>query len=173
MRLKGYDYTQAGAYLVTVCTHGRMCIFGKIEDSMVQQNGVGRLVDAAWEGVAERFEKVELDEFIVMPNHLHGIIVILDATEKEKDRTEKRLGDIVGAFKSIVIYEYIVRVRRGEFPPFDRRLWQRNYHDHIIHSEKALNAVRQYIIMNPLRWSLDHENPARQGRPPRIGRSVT
>ena len=269
MRLKGYDYSQAGAYFVTICTQGRACLFGEVVDGEMRLNDAGRMVVAEWERLPALFPNVVLDAFVVMPNHIHGIVILTDPADDATDgataigatiggattgraatggattrvapttagddatpvgaglvpalSTMARddaipvgaglvpapstaqsvpapstpapstpatpapapstpatpapappvpapptpapsvpaptLGDVIGAFKSRVTVEYIRGVKTFGWTPFDRRLWQRNYYEHIIRNEEALNRIRRYIVENPIRWAFDRENP--------------
>jgi putative transposase len=259
IRLKGYDYSQAGAYFITICTQDRACLFGKVVNGEMRLNDAGRMVLAEWNMLPERFPHVVLDAFVVMPNHVHGIVVITNPATDDTATTAPTIvgtglvpapnagtmgavpnagamgaapnagtmgaapnagtmgaapnagtmgavpnagtmgavpddgattrvaptavtivgtglvpvpddgattrvaptagdivaptvGDIVGAFKSRVTVEYIRGVKTSGWPPFRGRLWQRNYYEHIIRNERALNAIRQYIIENPRRW---------------------
>ncbi|MCI0595059.1 MAG: hypothetical protein L0Z48_00785 [candidate division Zixibacteria bacterium] len=180
IRLKEYDYAQAGAYFVTVCTQGREDFFGEIKNGEMVLNGAGKMVQTAWDALPERFPEIELDEFMVMPNHVHGIIVMggaplvstvggapgedrTDAKNRAGTRPAPTLGEIVGVFKSITTLEYVRAIKRCHWPPFPGRLWQRNYFEHIIRNEKTLAKIREYIVNNPQRWRFDRENPA--GRP--------
>ena len=183
LRLKGYDYTMAGAYFVTICTQDRACLFGDVAAGAMVLNEAGQMVAALWDGIAARFSSVEIDQFVVMPNHLHGILVLPDAdTSGAPTRvaptiggpvgaplvvapvTGLRLGDVVGAFKSLATVGYIDGVKATGWPEFRGRLWQRSYYEHIIRDETALNRVRRYIDDNPARWEFDDENP-RKTRP--------
>jgi putative transposase len=173
IRLKGYDYSQAGAYFITLCTQDRACLFGKVVNGEMRLNDAGRMVLAEWHRLPERFPQVVLDAFVVMPNHVHGILVITDpastvgaTTRVAPTRVAPTVGNIIGAFKSRVTVEYIRGVKTSGWPPFRGRLWQRNYYEHIIRNERALNAIRRYILENPLRWHLDRENPARTASDP-------
>ncbi|MCI0406633.1 MAG: transposase [candidate division Zixibacteria bacterium] len=149
-------------------------------------NPAGQMVQTVWEELPRRFPDIELDEFIIMPNHVHGIIVIVGAplvgargsgADGDKNRAGTRpaptnarqqnttaatpkplLGEIVGAFKSITTHEYVNGITQDNWPPFPGRLWQRNYYEHIIRDEDSLNKIREYIIQNPLRWGYDPEN---------------
>jgi len=181
LRLKGYDYAQAGAYFVTICTQKRASAFGCVDDGDVRLNDAGRMVRAVWETLPDRFPGMELDAFVVMPNHMHGIIVIPGRGESgirpddsrqpdsgdHKDRPcgtmAGSLGRIIQAFKSTTTHEYVMGVRRRGWVPFHGRLWQRNYYDHVIRNERKLDKIREYIATNPLRWALDRENPQRTG----------
>jgi REP element-mobilizing transposase RayT len=155
LRLKGYDYTMAGAYFVTICTQDRACLFGDVDAGAMVLNEAGQMVAALWDGIAARFSSVEIDQFVVMPNHLHGILVLPDAdTSGATTRvaptigeiveaplvgapvTGVRLGDVVGAFKSLATVGYIDGVKANGWPEFRGRLWQRNYYEHIIRDER-------------------------------------
>lgn len=171
IRLKGYDYSQAGAYFVTIFVQGRECLFGDVVNNEMQYNDAGKMICAEWEALVQRFPTIELDEWIVMPNHLHGIIVIVDSVGASlvdaPDRAEvnpasaskSTLGDIVGAFKSISTNQYIEGVHHKGWLPFFKKLWQRNYHEHIVHNERELGAIRKYIRNNPAQWMLDRDHP--------------
>lgn len=110
LRLQGFDYSKEGAYFVTVCTRNRECLFGAVVDGKMHLNDVGRVVQSVWDGLSERFSAIELDAFVVMPNHIHGIITVgaplVGAQEGIPDdgattRVAPTVGNIVGTFKSI------------------------------------------------------------------------
>lgn len=189
LRLRGYDYSMAGAYFVTICTHDRACLFGDVTDGAMVLNDAGEMLSALWDGIAARFANVEIDQFVVMPNHLHGILVLPDIDDKGATVADKRattrvaptsesvgaplvgaliqhvrLGDIVGAFKSLATVHYIEGVKSHGWPEFRGRFWQRNYYEHVIRDERSLDRIRRYIDENPVRWDLDEENP-RNARP--------
>ena len=147
IRLAGFDYSQAGAYFVTVCTHNRK--------PSLEAESVREAVRSAWCGIGARFPGVALDEFVIMPNHVHGIIVVADATGGGAASSAPTLGGVVRAFKSISGIQ-ANRVLGRSSRPF----WQRNYYEHIIRDEEELSAVRQYIRDNPLSWPDDPENPS-------------
>jgi len=168
IRLKGYDYSQTGYYFVTICTRNREWVFSDVVDGKMKLSRIGQLVQIAWNDLLERFHNLELDEFAVMPNHVHGIIIIVEAglalpnqgaasSAPTKD-ISTRLGDVVRAFKSVSAINVNRFLSRLGVP-----LWQRNYYEHIIRNEESLNRVREYIETNPLRWELDRENPHRKG----------
>lgn len=174
IRLKEYDYTQPGAYFVTICAHGRAPLFGDVVDGEMRLNEYGEIVRAEWFKTAQLRSHVVLheDEFVVMPNHIHGIIWIVDdvgatrrvaptKTNPPAGPAPGSIGAIVGQFKSAVTRR--INQRRGT-PGV--RVWQRNYHEHIIRHERALNAIRRYIAENPLRWHLDRYNPPATGTDP-------
>jgi REP element-mobilizing transposase RayT len=156
LRLKGYDYSQAGAYFVTICTEDRTCLFGDVAGGQMHLNDAGRIILSQWEALPVRFSGVELDVFGVMPNHLHGILVLATTAESAAPPV---LGEIVGAFKSLTTDLYIKGVKQSGWLPFRGRLWQRNFHEHIIRNEKTLQRIRQYIVDNPIHWEIDPENP--------------
>jgi putative transposase len=197
IRLKGYDYSQEGAYYVTIVTQHRFCLFGDVVNDEMRLSDAGRMIKSEWIGLPKRFPNVELDEFVLMPNHTHGIIVITDKMDGTRRATTRvaptdanpdwnsvgaglvpahsnddddidigndnshdpALGEIVGAWKSIVTDEYVRGVRESHWEPFHRKLWQRGYHEHIIRDEKDLARIREYIINNPANWDADRENP--------------
>lgn len=162
IRLRGYDYTMAGVYFVTICVQGRQCLFGDVTDGVMQWNDAGRIVADTWQWLADQYPHVELDEWVVMPNHLHGIIVITDGRGgscKGGSRTaptaRKPLGRIIGAFKTVST-KHINIMRATTGCP----VWQRNYYEHIIRDEKSLSRIRDYIANNSRQWPFDHDNPA-------------
>jgi len=177
IRLKDYDYSQAGAYYVTIDIQNRECFLGEIVDYEMIMNEAGKMVDEQWNALLERFPNIELDVYQVMPNHFHGIIVIVGAILVVAPDMETKnipengagtrpvptknptLGNIVGAFKSITTNEYIDGVDNKNWPQFYKKLWQRNYYEHVIRDEKDLNRIRDYIQSNPANWDEDEENP--------------
>lgn len=174
VRLKNYDYSQAGAYFVTICTQNKECLFGTITDGTMTLNEAGKMVQAVWDELPVNYPDTEIDQFIVMPNHVHGIVVIVGAPlvgapSNEQRSPENRagtrpaptLGDIVGAFKSISTHEYTHGINKYQWPSFPGKLWQRNYYEHIIRNEDELNKIRNYISQNPAQWVEDEENIVR------------
>jgi len=174
IRLRGYDYSQAATYFVTVCAQDRACLFGDVVDGEMRLNDAGQMVHRVWHDLIVEYSAMEIDEFIVMPNHMHGIIVIVGAPlggarssgtvidhmePRAGTRPAPTLGDVVGAFKSVTTHQYTDGVREKKWAPFNGKLWQRNYYEHVIRSQESLNRIRQYIIDNPAQWSLDRENP--------------
>jgi REP element-mobilizing transposase RayT len=160
VRLQGYDYTQNGAYFVTICAYERACVFGQMVDDVMAINAWGQIVQSCWDEIPAHYPMVELDAFVVMPNHMHGVIVIVNdgrgmachaPTKREFSKPIARsLSTIVGAFKSAVT-KYINRLPN---PP-DHPIWQRNYYEHIIRSEESLNIIRAYVANNPAQWGED------------------
>jgi REP element-mobilizing transposase RayT len=157
IRLEGYDYSQGGAYFVTLCTQGRQPLFGQVVGERMILNPTGTVVEQCWRWLGKRHSHVELDEWIVMPNHLHGIIAIHDLAlggSQTAFMRRKSLGRLIGAFKTVA-------TNRGNPIGQGRRsvIWQRNYFERIIRDEDELNRVREYISENPARWETDSENP--------------
>jgi putative transposase len=167
IRLKGYDYSQSGIYFVTMCVQDKVCLLGKIVDGRMQANTYGEIVKENWRWLAEQYPYVILDEWIVMPNHFHGILCITNsdrgvgpriATNRGSSRTapiakRKPLGRLIGAFKTVST-KYINELRNTP----GVRFWQRNYYEHIVRNERELNNIRQYIVNNPLHWEFDTEH---------------
>lgn len=165
IRLKGYDYSQKGAYFVTICTHNRRCLFGKITDGKVGLSKLGQTVAKCWSQIPEHFHNVELDVSVVMPNHLHRIIILINncrggvtppyyVGEETSPLQKCTLGQIVAYFK----YRTTRLINQKSNTP-GNRIWQRNYYEHVIRNEDDLNEIREYMITNPLKWELDRENP--------------
>ena len=165
IRLKGYDYAQPGGYFVTICTQNRACLFGAVTDAEMQLNNAGQIVKSAWEELPARFPSARLDAFIVMPNHVHGIIIVGAQFIAPSDGSGKgainqgvmnhapTLGKIIRAYKAVS-----TRLIRWEgIPDF---AWQRNYYEHVVRDEESLDRIRRYILGNPARWTTDRENPS-------------
>jgi REP-associated tyrosine transposase len=165
-RLKWFDYRSAGAYFVTICTQHRKCLFGTIEDNEQRLNEAGRLVERQWSELPLRFPNVGIDAFVAMPNHIHGILLVgaqfiapLDNPEGEFTPRHEgainrapTLGEILRFYKA----SSTRMIRQKVNPEF---AWQRNYYEHIIRDEESHNRIRNYILENPMRWTVDSENP--------------
>lgn len=167
IRLQGYDYAQAGAYYVTIVTYQRDCLFGRIENEEMVLSDFGIIADECWYAIPEHFPHVELGVHVVMPNHVHGIIVIRDDNRRgaallrpydENENSHKvnvkpgSLGAIIRSFKSAVSY----RINKEHNAT---GIWQRNYYEHIIRDEKDLHNKTDYIEANPMLWDDDDDNP--------------
>jgi REP element-mobilizing transposase RayT len=153
VRLKGWDYTTAGAYFVTICTQGRAPLFGCLADGTMTLNDAGRMVDAAWRALPARFPSVEVGPYVIMPDHLHALVILhgVDPPPTAGHATATTsLAGVVGALKSITTDEYARRVHTGEWPPFVTRLWQRGYYEHVARDDKELGAIAEYIANNPV-----------------------
>ncbi|HKY56308.1 MAG TPA: transposase [Anaerolineales bacterium] len=189
IRLKRYDYSQAGAYYVTVVTQGRECLFGEIIDGAMHLNEYGEIVQKWWNEIPNHFPNVELGAFIIMPNHVHGIIFIttersrgevvsprenpnnnildadVDGTNNQGGETpplrKPTLGQIVAYFK----YQSTKEMNRIETEKVITKFWQRNYYEHIIRDEKDLQNKTDYIEANPSLWDEDDNNLRNLRRP--------
>lgn len=176
IRLEGYDYSQEGLYFTTCCCQDREHFFGEIIDEEMILNDAGRVIEVEWMKLPDRFENIRLHEFIIMPNHFHGILELVGATlvvaqdPEEKDIFQlvetgqpqgiaptkvPTVGDIISAFKSITTVKYIEGVKTYDWAKFNKKLWQRNYYEHIIRNEFSFNNIANYIIENPKRWNED------------------
>ena len=186
IRLKGYDYTQAGAYFVTLCIRNRECLLGEIIQGVMHLSPFGRIVEKEWYRTATVRHNVELDAFVIMPNHIHGIIILTDTNRNPLRATRRYLpvcspdfiervaptagimdkpllkGPLSGSLGAMVgqfkslSAKRINRLRQTPGVP----VWQRDFYDHIIHREGSLHAIQRYIVENPLHWTDDAENPA-------------
>ena len=180
IRLKGYDYSQPGAYYVTICVGGRECVFGHVGvqnfEPRVCLSELGKIADDCWQEIPEHFPNVRLDEYIIMPNHVHGILCIADENDNfvvgvqnivigvqnfeplQQKRNEyqkiipRSLGSIIRGFKIGVTNWYNLH-NHGHFQ------WQRNFHDRIIRDKYELDQKRKYIQNNPKNWHNDEHNP--------------
>jgi len=157
-RLEGFDYSVEGYYFVTICTKNKMEWFGKIHNAIMKLNKYGHIVHRQWLWLSERYQYVRLQEFIIMPNHLHSIIAInrenYNTVGNGRDRSLqkiKSLSELIGAFKT-TSSKMIHSTGLRDFQ------WQKSFFDHIIRNEQSLNNIREYIINNPLKWELDIEN---------------
>jgi REP element-mobilizing transposase RayT len=175
IRLAGYDYTQAGAYFITICTHNRQNLFGDIVDGEMVLNEYGRIVAACWLDLARHFPHITLGEWVVMPNHMHGIIVIVvgrgeasatktldkpdgsaDASPQPPNGTDSgSIGAMVQNFKSVASRK--INKQRGT--P-GTQVWQRNYWEHIIRDEQAYQRIAHYITNNPAQGDADSLRPS-------------
>lgn len=150
---------------MTVCTKNKECLFGDIVDEEMRLNQVGELIHQVWDALPKRCPDIDLDAFVIMPNHVHGIIVLANTSPVGAGRALPQgkgaasgaptLGHVIRTFKSISAIQVNRLLTRTGQP-----LWQRNYYEHIIRNEIGLNRVREYIAMNPQNWATDQENPA-------------
>ncbi len=174
LRLTGYDYSQTGAYFVTVCTHERCCLFGDIVDEEMQLNDAGAMIEMLWSEIPEHYPGVEIDVYQVMPNHLHAIVLLVGTGIEpgtEEERTTPRpsvpssgllsLANVVQYFKTLTTSRYIHGVRESGWRPFPGTMWQRSYYEHVIRNDEDMHRIRAYITGNPASWAMDNENPQR------------
>ncbi len=149
-RLPDYDYSQSGAYFITICTHDRLSLFGNVIDGQVALSEIGEVLEQCWYGLPTHYPGIVLDEFVIMPNHFHGIVVI----ETIGPKKSASVSEIIGMFKS-----FAVRRMRDDRLATPEAIWQRGFHDHVIRSDKSLQAIREYIVNNPVNWDQDDLNP--------------
>jgi putative transposase len=142
VRLSGYDYGDPGSYFVTICTKNRRPYFGRINEFAVELSLIGSVVDDCWRALPDWFSNVSLDAYVIMPDHLHGIIRITDRG--------RSLDSILGTFKSGVTR----RCRESNLLD-NQALWQRGYFEHVVRTERALVCMRRYILDNPTQWDLE------------------
>ncbi len=147
-RLAGYDYSQPGFYFVTICVQQHRSVFGAILDGQMHLKPRGEIARSVWMTLPRRYPHVKLDEYIFMPNHMHGIIELTDI-DKAEYSPRAALWEVVRVFKAVTSYQ----VRRSEGQPWFA--WHEEYHDEIIRSETALHHIREYIVNNPARWAED------------------
>lgn len=187
IRLKGFDYRTPNAYFVTMCVNNRKCIFGDIVNNEICLNQAGYMVIKWYFELQNKFPGIECDEYVVMPNHFHCIIAIEQTEGRTEGQTHRSAPIRVGAnlrvrpenvnvrpgnenicpdipgivqwFKTMTTNEYIRNVKQYNWKAFNKKLWQRNYYEHIIRNERALNNIRQYITDNPAKWAEDKNNP--------------
>jgi putative transposase len=180
IRLQQYDYSQTGFYFITICTHNRFCLFGAIDNDTVRYSKQGKIAVACWSAIPDHFFHVELDEFIVMPNHVHGILRIVDNNDAAcwgtgwgtgwgtacRARTTMAAGEkfgipVAGSIPT-VIRSFKSAVTKGihDMSQLSAKnvVWQRNYWEHLIRDEPALHRIRKYIINNPVHWATDGKN---------------
>ncbi|WP_008308666.1 transposase [Leptolyngbya sp. PCC 6406] len=224
LRLRHHDYSTAGAYFITLCIQSRSCLLGKIGQGHMQLNPAGFMVEEIWRSLPQRFDHVDLDAFVVMPNHMHGILVLTEGLDSaatragtrpaptdlgvvgtntepapmdppssrpdldsvdtragtrpaptvvtragtrpvptglgtDRPQTRVPLGTVVGVFKSLTTHQYTKGVKDQNWIPFQKRLWQRNYYEHIIRTPADLDRIRTYIHNNPKSWETDQLHP--------------
>ena len=172
--MKGYDYSSPGAYFITICTHQRECLFGEIVDGEMECSEFGAIVQDCWQQIPNHFPKIQLDASIVMPNHIHGILWIQDDGDAAgkgmavpcpytmpcpyKGEFGKpiagSLSIVIGSFKSVTTKRINILRDASKIS-----IWQRNYYEHIIRSEEALQHIRQYIQNNAIVWQQDQLHP--------------
>ncbi len=187
LRLRGYDYAFPGVYFVTICSAGKRPVFGSIRGESIVLSRAGEIVRCEWIALVERFARLVLDEFVIMPNHLHDVLAFVgqvggasrgttggaSPSPTTTNTTTKPGGasldpkggaspsptlfDVIGAFKSISTIKVNKLLGRRGVP-----LWQRSYYEHIVRTGEDLRKIQRYISENPLMWSLDPENPNRR-----------
>ncbi len=193
IRLKGYDYSQPGAYFLTICTQDRKCLYGEIVDDKMRLNDAGQMVQTVWDEIPAYYPGIDIDAFMIMPNHIHGIIKIVGAAPTQTNAnvgaapcgrpnrqpqnkygqprgvapTGLSLPDVVNRFKTMTTKRYADGVKQHGWPAFPGKLWQSNYYERVIRDEHELSGIREYIAGNPAQWTTDTDNPFVVGAAPR------
>jgi REP element-mobilizing transposase RayT len=167
-RLKNYDYSQNGMYFITICTKDKKCFFGEIINDKMILNDFGKIIQNVWLELPNHNDNISIDEFVIMPNHIHGIIEIVGTplvgvqdidTTKTGTRPVTTISELIGTFKSLTTNQYIYHIKNNGWKPFNKYIWQRSFYDHIIRKEESLNKIREYIMINPQQWNDDKNNP--------------
>ena len=148
----GFDYSRAGAYFVTVTVDDQRHRFRDVVNELMVPNRAGEIVESCWLRLPARFSTLELDEFVVMPNHFHAIVILGESGERDVPS----LSPVMQVFKSESTIAYGRGVKEGNFPPYERALWHRSFHDRIIRIADHLNLARDYVQDNPRRWHEAH-----------------
>ncbi|MGF1457858.1 MAG: transposase [Leptolyngbyaceae cyanobacterium] len=173
IRLQGYDYSSTGVYFITLCTFQRQCLFGKIIDGTIQLNTFGQIVAEEWRQSSSIRQEIEFGQWVIMPNHLHGIVLINPVGAHNRvgahgraplrmgiaHRKPRSLSSFIAGFKSATT-KRINAARNSPRTP----VWQRNYYDHIIRNEASLQRIQQYIQNNPATWQDDQLNSSNHQR---------
>ncbi len=166
-RLKDYDYSMDGYYFVTVCSNNRQNILGEYDKNIVgtglapvryknniKLSKIGQIIDNQWNNIPNQYENIELDQYTIMPNHIHGILIIHKRTGASPVPT---ISTIIGSFKSKSSIEYLKYIKQNNLN-ISGQIWQRSFYDHVIRNERSLNAIREYISLNPENWEQDIDN---------------
>jgi len=184
MRLRHFDYSTPGAYFITICTDRRVCHFGQVRDDAVCLTAVGSMVASVWSQLSTHYPAVQTDAFVIMPNHIHGILLLTDDHHRHTSPDRGQvwepaptsephvpppmdseppptlgLSDVVHRFKMLTTHRFAELAAQRPVRPTIGRLWQRNYYEHVIRDDDSLLRIREYIANNPLAWALDRENP--------------
>ncbi|GHV03855.1 hypothetical protein FACS189485_07990 [Spirochaetia bacterium] len=163
IRLKGYDYTQSGLYFITTCVQNREHMFGKIVEGEMILNDAGETVKMVWDELPQHYFNIQLDAFVIMPDHIHGIIIITEPKSIHAESCSHGLSEIVRGLKTFSAR----KINELHNTP-GKKLWQRNYYEHIIRDEREYLNIAQYIENNPQKWEKDHSTGGFETRPDEI-----
>ncbi len=171
IRLKGFDYANNGYYFVTICVQNKLKLFWKNDNKRADTgvrpyiyennlNNVGKMILKIWNEIPNNYVGIEIDEFCVMPNHVHGILIINNVGVDPCVDLNKinKLGIIIKNFKTLTTKIFIDNVKQNNWPKFNKRIWQRNYYERIIRNEKEYLKIKEYIKNNPKMWDRDRNN---------------
>ncbi len=165
IRLRYFDYALSGAYYITICSHEKKCIFSDIEDDVVILSPIGKIIEEEWRKTHDVRPSVIIDDFVIMPNHIHAIIIFADGKGTNEipdtDSPFRSLGGSEGESVSAIISQVksIVTKRARRELGFNSEIWQRSFYEHIIRDDNDMRRIRDYIKLNPLEWHLDQEHP--------------
>ena len=165
-RLKNYNYSSTGYYYVTICSNNRQNIFGKCKNvvgeglasshNKIQLSDLGQIIDKQWRDIPKQFGNIEIDNYVIMPNHIHGILIV-NNQKREDARPSPTVSDVICSFKSKCTVEYIRLIKRNDLN-ISGKIWQRSFFDHVIRNDRSLKNIREYIKNNPATWDIDEEN---------------
>lgn len=169
IRLKGYDYSRAGLYFITICCQDRACLFGGIIKEKMILNDAGKMIEKWYCELENKFTDIKCREMVIMPNHFHCIVENVGADlrvcphDLYKSGEQNVLGEHIGSplrrvvqwFKTMSTNEYIRNVKNLDWTPFNGKIWQRNYYEHIIRNDQSFHRISEYIINNPVKWTED------------------
>jgi len=161
IRLPGFHYAQAGAYFLTICSYQKQCFFGHVRDNSVALTALGQLVTECWLAIPVHFPHAEVPVHVVMPNHLHGIVILYKSADSQTEKPEAFQAPVAGSIPTLVrSFKAAVTLRAkraGVAPPLP--VWQRNYFERVLRDGKEYASAERYILENPIRWQSDDENP--------------
>ena len=167
IRLKGWDYRNSGYYFVTICTKDRHPYFGQIVKGEMCLSSIGEIATQCWREIPKHHENVDLDEFMIMPNHTHGIVILCNPigtlhTPSPQDKSiMSNISPKAGSLSTIIRSYKSAVTRLCGLQGVKQFAWQTRFYDHIIRDEKSLRNIRRYIMNNPAKWELDKENSSK------------
>ena len=164
IRIQGYDYSQPGTYFITICTSQKKMLFGEVTHGIIHLSKLGEIARQELEQISLKFSKIHLDVFVVMPNHIHILITIsANGTSIQTTNSEAFRHPVPGSIPTIV-RAYKAAVTRQAAMRRDiyiSEVWQRNYYEHVVRTEREKEQIYAYIVSNPDQWDSDDENPVR------------
>lgn len=161
LRLRNHDYREPGAYFLTLCLQKGQCLLGSISGATISLTPAGTMAMSCWERIPERFATVDLAGFVIMPNHMHGIVILDTDNNGEIPGDAPSLSDVVQSFKQCTLRGYARGVKEQRWPRCNGKLWQRGYMDHVIRNDREWERLTRYIETNVERWEDDTFHPQR------------
>jgi len=169
-RLKNHDYSLKGYYFITICSKDRQNIFGEHKNivgeglapsryrNKIKLSPLGEIIKKQWNDIPNQYDNIKLDKYVIMPNHIHGILIIdCEDNYRTAARAVPTISSIIGSYKSKCSVEYLKYIK-GHNLYVSGKIWQRSFYDHIIRNERSLTAIREYITNNPINWATDENN---------------